>query len=792
MISFTALAWALSTGAKLQAPVNPVPFTSVQLHDGFWAPKLEVNRTITIPYAFRMDEETGRMKNFENAAATLRGEDPKGKPLPGFPFDDTDVYKVLEGAAYSLSVHPDPKLDQYLDSLIEKIAAAQEPDGYIYTARTINPAHPHDWSGPVRWVNEEEQSHELYDLGHLYEAAAAHYQATKKRSLLNIAMKSVALLDNTFGPGKKKIWPGHEIVEMGLVKLYRVTGDQKCLDLAKFFLDCRGGKRDGSYWQADKPVVDQDEAVGHAVRASYLYSGMADIAGLTGNAAYLSASDKLWQNVVDKKLYITGGIGATASGEAFGGNYELPNMSAYCETCAAVGNDYWNERLFLLHGDARYVDVLERTLYNGLISGVGLDGKSFFYPNPLESRGQLLRSAWFGCACCPGNITRFLPSLPGYFYATQGSTVFVNLFAASTAHIDIPAGGKVTIDQETQYPWDGKIRMTVKPSGVRRFTLNVRIPGWALDEPVPSDLYRFAGAKKAPISLSVNREPVAVSLVKGYAAIARDWKPGDVVELNLPMRVQRVMANAKVAEDRDRVALQRGPIVYCAEWKDNATSVRNMVLPDNASVTAAYQPKLLGGVVTLRADVKSLAYDATGKVVAKDAVLTAIPYYAWANRGKGEMAVWLPDSLASAKPAPLPTLAMVSEVKTSGGTSPESIHDLVEAKSSDDPSSFFHWWPKKGTTEWVECKFPHPTKVSESNLYWFDDTGRGECRLPKGWRLYYRDGETWKPVVTSDAFGTAKDRYNHVSFTPVTTSGLRIEVDLQAGWSAGIHQWKVK
>src|SRR5579862_4124684 len=438
-----------------------VPFTAVHLHDKFWTPRIEINRTVTIPFAFQKDEETGRMRNFENAAATLRGEDPTGKPLPGYPFDDTDVYKVLEGAAYSLSVHPDPKLEAYLDKLIAMIAAAQEPDGYLYTARTINPAHPHAWSGSERWVNEEEQSHELYDLGHLYEAAAAHFQATGKRTLLNVAIKSADLLDRTFGPGKRKIWPGHEVVEMGLTKLFRVTGQRRYLNLAKFMLDCRGGKRNGQYWQADKPVVDQTEAEGHAVRAAYLYSGMADVAALTGDPAYLNAIDKIWANVVDKKLYVTGGIGALGSGEAFGRDYQLPNMSAYCETCAAVGNDFWNERLFLLHKDARYVDVLERTLYNGLISGVGLDGKSFFYPNPLESRGQHRRSPWFGVACCPGNITRFLPSIPGYFYAEQGDSLYVNLYAESSADISLGSGQKLQIEQHTDYPWDGKVRLVV-------------------------------------------------------------------------------------------------------------------------------------------------------------------------------------------------------------------------------------------------------------------------------------------------------------------------------------------
>ena len=415
-------------------PINPiksVPFTSVHLADRFWLPRIETNRRVTIPFAFAQCEKTGRLDHFVRAARVLRGEPVANLDPPGYPFDDTDIYKVIEGASYTLSVHPDPKLESYVDGLIEKIAAAQEPDGYLYTTRTINPKKPHEWAGQERWVLEKVDSHELYNLGHLYEAAVAHYQATGKRTLLDVAIKTADLLVATFGPGKRAIWPGHQITEMGLVKLYRVTGEQKYLDLAKFLLDVRGPDGDAGagreYNQSHLPVVQQTDAVGHAVRATYMYSGMADVAALTGDRAYLDASDRIWDSVVSRKLYITGGIGATGRGEAFGGPYELPNMSAYNETCAAIGNDYWNHRLFLLHGDAKYIDVMERTLYNGLVSGVSLDGQAFFYPNPLESAGQHQRSPWFGVACCPSNITRFLASVPGYVYAVTDDRIFVNL-----------------------------------------------------------------------------------------------------------------------------------------------------------------------------------------------------------------------------------------------------------------------------------------------------------------------------------------------------------------------------
>ena len=794
----TATKTAPATTAPRDYPVKPVPFTSVHFNDAFWAPRLEINRKVTIPFAFKKDEETKRIYNFERAAAALRGEKVADKTPPGYPFDDTDVYKVIEGAAYALNVQPDPELEAYVDGLIAKIGAAQEPDGYLYTTRTIDPEHPHRWAGTKRWEMEKVNSHELYDLGHLYEAAVAYYQATGKRPLLDIALKSANLLDQTFGPGKQSIWPGHQITEMGLAKLYRATGDSRYLSLAKFMLDVRGpdGSRGGgrTYNQSHAKVVDQTEAVGHAVRATYMYSGMADVAALTGDLSYVNAIDKIWEDVADKKLYITGGIGATGSGEAFGGPYELPNMSAYNETCAAVGNDFWNQRLFLLHADAKYIDVMERTLYNGLISGVSLDGKTFFYPNPLESAGQHKRSPWFGVACCPGNITRFLPSVPGYVYAQRGDALYVNLFVGSTADIKLDNGRKVKLVQETRYPWNGVVKMTVSPDQPSKLTINVRIPGWARNEAVPSNLYRFTDKVDEPVVLKVNGKPAPVSIDKGYASLNRQWKRGDVIELNLPMPVRRIVANDLVVADRARVALQRGPIVYAAEWVDNADGrVRNLVLPDDAKLTAEFKPDLLNGVEIVKARATSLAFDEQGKVTKKDQDFVAIPYYAWANRGAGEMIVWIPKDESSARPAPWPTIASASKVTTSGGQNPFAINDLAEPKNSNDHSnSYFHWWPKKGTTEWVEYTFAKPATVSEAQVYWFDDTGAGECRVPRSWRILYKDGNTWKQVESSAGYSNEKDKYNIVSFKAVTTSGLRIEVTLQPEWSAGIQEWKVK
>jgi uncharacterized protein len=768
-------------------PVKPVPFTAVHFHDDFWAPRIEINRKATIPAAFLQLEKAGDFDNFDRAATVLRGETLANKTAPKNPYDDSDVFKVIEGASYALRSQPDPQLDAFLDQLIARIGAAQEKDGYLYTTRTIDPEHPHPWAGKQRWELDRELSHELYNLGHLYEAAIAHYQATGKRTLLDIALRSADLLDRTFGPGKMTIWPGHQVAEIGLAKMYLVTGNAQYLNLAKFLLDSRGPdgmKGSGrEYNQSHVHVVDQTEAVGHAVRATYMYSGMADVAALTGDQAYVHAIDKIWDNVASKKLYITGGIGARSSGEAFGANYELPNMTAYNETCAAVGNDFWNHRLFLLHADSKYIDVLERTLYNGAISGVSLDGKTFFYPNPLESAGQHERSPWFGTACCPSNITRFVASMPGYVYAQRAREIYVNLFVASTAEIKLDNGGTVKIAQETHYPWDGVVKMTITPDQAGPFRMKVRIPGWARNQPVPSDLYRYAGASSPLVTLKVNGRPVQITLDKGYAVIDRVWRPGSTIELNLPMPVRRVIANDQVTADRGRVALERGPILYALEAPDNPDGkVRNLVVARDSKLTADFKPALLKGVEVIEGSATALSYDEHGNVLKKQQPFTAIPYYAWANRGRGQMIVWIPETEAGAKPAPFLTPRITSSPSR---RSPLTVND------GDDTTSF-DWWPKKGTTEWVEYTFDKPATVSSTALYWFDDTGLGEVRVPAAWRVLYLDGGQWKAVEAAAQYAVEKDKYNSVMFKPVATTALRLEVTMQAGWSAGIEEWKVQ
>lgn len=619
-------------------PIDPVPFTSVKVTDHFWGQRLKTSREVTIPLAFRKSEETGRIKNFEKAAHP--SEDYK---VEGFSFDDTDIYKTIEGASYSLQTYPDKRLEKYIDSILAIVATAQEPDGYLYTARTMNPKHPHDWAGKERWVAVENLSHEFYNLGHMIEGAIAHYQATGKRNFLDIAIKYADCVCRAIGnaPEQKRLVPGHQIAEMALVKLYLVTGDRKYLDQAKFFLDARGytGRKD-AYSQAHKPVIEQDEAVGHAVRAVYMYSGMADVAAITGDSSYIKAIDRIWDNIVSKKMYITGGIGARHQGEAFGDNYELPNLSAYCETCAAIGSVYMNYRLFLLHGDAKYFDVLERTLYNGLISGVSLDGGSFFYPNPLASDGGYSRKPWFGCACCPSNISRFIPSLPGYVYAVKDRQVYVNLFLSNRAELKVN-DKKVVLEQETSYPWKGDIRLKVL-QGNQPFGMNVRIPGWVRGSVLPSDLYAYADHQQPAYRVMVNGQEVEGELHNGYLTINRKWKKNDVVEIHFDMLPRLVKANEKVAADRGRVAVERGPVVYCAEWSDNDFNVHTLLMNRPPELRVVEKPELLYGLNQIVTDAQALSYDKAGKLAVKDVKLTLIPYYAWAHRGEGDMEVWLP------------------------------------------------------------------------------------------------------------------------------------------------------
>lgn len=624
---------------KPDYPIRPVPFTSVKLTDSFWAPRILKNEQVTIPIAFGYCESTGRIKNFE-----IAGGLDTGTFRTIYPFDDSDVFKIIEGAAFSLQTIPDEKLDAYLDTLIWKIGLAQEDDGYLYTNRTIAEKHGgkglHEWAGTRRWELDSVLSHELYNLGHLYEAAAAHFQATGKRTLLEIALKSADLVNRDFGYDRLKVYPGHQVIEMGLVKLFRITGNKKYLDLAKFFLDIRENGQE--YNQAHSLPVNQSEAVGHAVRATYMYSGMADIAALTGDKKYLNAITKIWEDIVYRKMYVTGGIGSSGGNEGFAGDYFLPNLTAYCETCASIGDIFFNHRLFLFHGDGKYYDILEKTLYNSMLSGVSLSADRFFYPNPLESDGRHKRQAWFGCACCPSNVARFLPAIPGYIYAASEKNLFVNLYISNKAEINMGTG-TIKISQKSGFPWDGKVSITVSPGKSSSFTVNIRIPGWAENEAIPGGLYTFAENQTEKTIIYINGKKYHPQVKKGYAAVKRKWKNGDIIEVKFPFNVRRLNADPKIKDDAGKTGYQRGPVIYCAEWPDNNTgNVRNLVVDTTATPAVGFKSDLPEGtaVITVRGYQLSKNEDGSLKPGETEEI-TLIPYALWNNRGPGEMRVWL-------------------------------------------------------------------------------------------------------------------------------------------------------
>ena len=781
-------------------PITPVPFTQVKVAPAtFWGQRLQASREVTVPLAFQKCEETGRYTNFTNAAQHLKDPSKVFKVNGvGYSFDDTDPYKTLEGAAYILQSYPDKRLEAYSDSVIDIIATAQEPDGYLYTARTQNPANPHHWAGDRRWVKEEDLSHELYNLGHMVEGAVAYWQATGKRKFLDIACRyaDVACKEVGPNPGQMCVVPGHQIAEMAMARLYLATGQQRYLDFAKFLLDYRGKTEIKSdYSQSHKPVIEQDEAVGHAVRASYMYAGMADVAALTGDSAYIHAIDRIWNNIVSRKLYITGGIGATASGEAFGRNYELPNMSAYCETCAAIGNVYVNYRLFLLHGESKYYDVLERTLYNGLISGVSLQGDGFFYPNPLESMGQHQRQPWFGCACCPSNICRFIPSLPGYVYAVKDAAVYVNLFLTNSSTLNVN-GKKVALSQQTDYPWNGDIAITIDKNTAGQFDLKLRIPGWVRGQVVPSDLYRYTDGHRLAATCSVNGNPVdVVTPPDGYLTINRRWKKGDRIELHFDMEPRTVRALNRVSADRGMVSVERGPLVYCAEHPDNAFDIMSVLLNQEPQFTLSDGEVAGTKLLKLQTNAQTLDFNKQGKLTVGDCQLTLIPYYAWCHRGSGKMRVWLPQDLSASSPAQPATLASESRVGSSSEVPAlSSINDRLVPRDENDRSvPYTHWWPKKATTEWLSYEFPAEASVKSCTVYWFDDGPWGGCRVPKSWRILYRDAQgQWLPVEGADSYPVARGTACTVNFTPVTTKALRLEVRQPDEFSTGLFEWIVK
>lgn len=634
----TQLSYAQSAFPKIE----PVNFSQVQINDAFWKPRIEKIATVTVPVCIDQTEvKTPRIRNFEKVARK------KGEKHEGIYFDDSDVYKALEAIAYSLKNKPDATVEKTADEWIDKIAAAQLPDGYLNTYYTLNGLDK-------RWTDMEK--HEDYCAGHLIEAAVAYFNTTGKRKLLDVAIRFADHIDSTFRQQNRHWVSGHEEIELALVKLYKTTGNKKYLDLSEWYIEQRGhgyGKgviwdqwKDAKYCQDDVPVKNQSEITGHAVRAMYLYTGVADVASAKNDTGYMKAMKTVWEDVVYRNMYITGGIGSSGRNEGFSHDYDLPNHSAYCETCASVGMVFWNQRMNLLTGDARYMDVLERSLYNGALDGLALSGDHFFYGNPLASDGGYKRSEWFGTACCPSNIARLVASLGDYIYATSDNGVWVNLFVGSSTTIPLKKT-KVALQQTTGYPWKGDVTLTVSPDKKVTFPLHVRVPGWTQNKPVPGNTYFFMNVANASpadsISILVNGKPAPYTMEKGYAVIDREWKKGDIVSINLPMQVNKVIAIPEVKENNNRVALQRGPIVYCFEHPDNSGNTMNIIVPDDAIFKAEYNPSLLQGVVTLEAETPVVTVSNDGKTIqTSNKKVTAIPYYSWANRGEGEMQVWMP------------------------------------------------------------------------------------------------------------------------------------------------------
>ena len=748
----------------------PVPFQNVRLSDGFFAPRIETNRKVTIPACLDQCESTGRIRNFDVASGKVQGKH------EGLLFNDSDVYKVLEGAAYALKSAPDPALEKRVDAIVDSIAAAQREDGYLDTYfQLVEPA--------MKWKKERD-GHELYCAGHLIEAAVAYEAATGKRKLLEVATKLAGCIAKEYGPGKHQEATGHEELELALVKLGRATNDPRWLELASFFVEIRGKKDRGTalfgeYAQDHAPVREQKEVVGHAVRAMYLYCGMADVAAAKGDATLVAPLVRFFDDVTGKKMYVTGGIGSSGSNEGFTRAWDLPNETAYCETCASVGMALWAHRMFLLTGETRYADVLEREVYNNVPAGVSWSGNRFFYDNPLASNGDQERVPWFQCACCPPNVARFVPAIGERMYAVRDREVHAILYAASTVELDI-GDRKLRIDQETDYPRSGTVRFKILPQGRLAFALRLRVPGWCSQATVEP-------ATEASRSRANPGDEFVIEKV---------WRAGDTVVLNLDMPPRRVRADPEVEADRGRVALAKGPVVYALEGVDHAGSAKSLVLPASAELAEAWDPVRFGGTTVLRAKgVQAFAKNPFERST-RETDLVAIPYCLWANRGRTEMAVWIPEDAALAEvPGGGVTLARpgsrLSASHCGMGDTLAALDDERQPKASGDGSiPRLTFWDHKGTKEWIQIDLDAPKRIQRTRVYWFDDDPKGGCRTPAAARVLVRAGDAWR--IAAPELGVEKDRFNVASFPSVETTSVRIEVDLRPGASAGVLGWRIE
>jgi DUF1680 family protein len=625
--------------------IEPVNFSQVNITDNFWKPKIDKVATKTLAACiYQTETVTPRIRNFEKVARN------KGEPHEGIFYDDSDVFKALEAMAYSLKTHPGAEMEKKCDEWIDKIAAAQQPDGYLNTWYTLK---------GLKDRYTDMSMHEDYNAGHMIEAGVAYYNATGKRKLLDVCIKWADHFDSIFGPGKRDWVTGHQELELALVKLYKITKNDKYLKLSDWLLSERGKKlakgytwtdwKDTAYAQDVLPVKQQTQITGHAVRAMYMYTGAADVAAQTGDADYVKAMRNVWEDVVYRNMYVTGGIGSAGSNEGFSNDYDLPNEQAYCETCASVGMVFWNQRMNAMTGNAEYIDVLERSLYNGALDGLSLSGDRFFYGNPLASRGQHQRREWFGTACCPANIARLVASLGNYIYAKSDDAIYVNLFVGSNTDLQI-GGNKVSVKMETNYPWEGKVKLMIDPVKSSKFSLYLRVPGWAQGQTSTNDLYDLADFGSAVIYLKVNGKDEALRIENGYLIINREWKKGDVVMYELPMQTNKVIAREELKQDKNRIAIQRGPVVYCIEGADNNGKAWNVIIPENTKFEAIDYKVLDEPVKALTAEVPVVTVGEDGlSLKTEKKKIIAIPYYTWANRGKNEMQVWLPTKITDVK-----------------------------------------------------------------------------------------------------------------------------------------------
>ncbi|MCA8948187.1 MAG: glycoside hydrolase family 127 protein [Planctomycetes bacterium] len=774
---------AAAIGQEASPALQPVPFARVRVGDPFFAPRRATNTAVTLDHALRQLEEVGTLGNYDLAAkgATTGYRGPI--------YQDSDAYKALEAVAYTLGEYRDPALEARFDAVVARMAAAQDESGYLDTAYQVQQPGP-------RWSNLRDH-HELYCAGHLFEAAVAHFQATGKRTLLDVATRFADLIVREFGPDgpHAKGYPGHPEIELALVKLARATDNDAYLALAQQFvrrrgsgwfavehdLDPRTTRLD--YWLDHVPVAAMQDIAGHAVRAAYLMAGATDVAAATDDAEMLAAVQRIWRNTIAKNVFVTGGIGPSAHNEGFTVDYDLPTFSAYQESCASIALVLWAHRLNLVTRDPGYADAVERALYNAIPAGVQLDGTRFFYTNPLASDGDHHRRDWFGCACCPPNLARTFAAVGGYAYATSDDTLFVNLYLAGDTEFEI-GGGRLGFVVETEYPWNGKVALRIVNGPPRELAIRLRVPGWCEGASVKGP------ADTAPRPV----EP-------GYAEVRGTFRRGDRVELELPMPVRRLIADPRAEALRGRVAFARGPIVYCAEQVDQQAPVAELIAAPGRELTGEWRADLLGGVTVLRGELLHAPvrpwsgnelYRSAPAAVATP--VTLVPYAVWDNRAAGAMAVWLPTAAPPPRIVGPEASAAIELSFRHTNCFPEGLRDgFVPQRSGDTPRENAHFWPHEGGTEWAAYRWQQPQRLAGCRVFWFDDTGHGGCRLPAAARLYWLDGESWRPVepVDGDGLPLAIDRWCEIRFAPVTTTALKLEVEQQAGFSSGILEWQV-